>query len=115
MTWNPSSARDALQRSALTTFIDERKKICSFRLENGREIALLEENSKKVSVYVWPEPIGLPGVKVEKCYAPTATRKGRHSNLELITSTLGFSSRACRVTLVDIHALQALLDWYRTI
>jgi len=113
MAWDPKAARKVLDSSPLTSFVDERDKLSSFRLPSGRELALVEENDKKVSVYLFPAPHNLPNAVLEKHYPPSASNSGRHSNLQLITSTLGFSSDACRVHVKDQEALEALLHWYQ--
>lgn len=113
MTWDPKAARKFLDSSPITSFVDERDKLSNFRLPNGRELALIEENSKKVSVYVFPAPENLPNAILEERYPPTAGTTGRHSNLQSITSTLGFRSEACRMHIKDQKALEDLLHWYK--
>jgi hypothetical protein len=113
MAWDPKAARTALDSSHLAKFVDERDKLSNFRLPNGREIALIEENAKKVSVYIFPAPHHLPNAVVEEHYPPTTTSSGRHSNLQLITSTLGYNSDAYRIHLKDQKSLDELLYWYQ--
>ena len=113
MAWSPIEARRVLDSSPLTSFIDEREKLSSFKLPNGRELALIEENKAKVSVCMFPAPKHLPNTVLEQHYLPTTTASGRHSNLENITSTLGFASNACRMHVKDQKAQEELLHWYR--
>ena len=113
MAWDPKTARKALETSPLVSFVDERDKLSSYKLPNGRELALIEENEKKVSVYLFPAPLNLPNAVLEKHYPPTTSNSGRHSNLQLITSTLGFNSDACRMHVKDEKAMENLLHWYQ--
>ncbi|QBQ53079.1 hypothetical protein [Nitrosococcus wardiae] len=113
MAWNPHKARECLDGSALVSFIDERDKLSAFRLRSGREIALLEENERKVSVYLSCIPQHMPDVVPDGTYTPTASKIGRHSNLELITKTLGFNHHAFKVTILSQDGLERLLAWYQ--
>ncbi len=82
-------------------------------MPSGRELALAEENKQKVVIYLNRAPLHLPGALVEHTYQPSSVNAGRHSNLQLITDTLGFSYKAHRVKVTSSEALERLLFWYQ--
>lgn len=113
MTWNPTQARTLLNISPLVCFIDERNKLSSFKTKSGQELALIEENSFKVSIYLSRIPYHMPMVTLDGIYEPNAYKKGRHSNLALITETLGFEYKAFKAHVKSEAALECLLEWYQ--
>lgn len=113
MAWNPPEARAYLDASPLVTFIGERDKLSGFALKSGRELALIEENEKKVSIYLSCVPQNMPDVVPDGVYPPSASKTGRHSNLELITKTLGFKHQAFKVAVQSRAGLALLLSWYQ--
>ena len=110
---DPKEARRILNSSTETTFIDERDKLSSFKMESGRELALIEENKQKVSLYVEVYPCFMPEVIVEEEYIPQPKNVGRHSNLHYITSKLGFENRAYRLHIKTEEVLELFLNWYK--
>lgn len=113
ITWNPIRARFILDNSPLLTFIDESQKLSAFRTKAGRELALNEENSSKVSVYISRAPYHMPDVKRDADYEPNLGKRGRNSNLESITETLGFKQKVHRVHVESEEGLKLLLAWYQ--
>jgi hypothetical protein len=114
MSWNPIEARKLLDKSSLTTYLNEKDKLVSYKMLSGKELALIEENKFKVSIYVEIAPLGLDDVILTKTYTPTRNKRGRHSNLELITSKLGFSNEAHLLHVKSETGLIDLLDWYQS-
>ena len=110
---NPIEARIILNSSIDTTFIDERDKLSSFKMQSGRELALIEENKQKVSLYVEVYPCFMPEVIVEEEYIPQPKNVGRHSNLYYITSKLGFGNRDYRLHIKTKEGLELFLNWYK--
>jgi hypothetical protein len=113
MSWNPKEARKLLNNSSLTTYLDEKDKLVSYKMISGRELALIEENKFKVSLYVEIVPSELADVMLTKTYEPAKNKRGRHSNLELITSKLGFNNEAYLLHVKSETGLINLLDWYQ--
>lgn len=110
---DPVIARIMLDDASNVEEIGQRDKLVAFRMPSGRELALIEENAKKVSVYTEVYPKHMPDVVCEKTYPAVTTRQGRHSNLELITNNLGFSDRAHRLHLKTEESLERFLTWYQ--
>ncbi len=113
MVWNPVQARSQLNKSKLICLIDERDKLSAFKTNSGRELALIEENKTKVSIYLSRVPYHMPDVVLDNRYEPNGTKMGRHSNLALITKTLGFEYAAFKVHVKSEVALDRLLNWYQ--
>lgn len=113
MAWNPIQARSLLDSSLLVSFISERDKLSAFKTKSGRELALIEENSSKVSIYLTRIPYHMPMIKPDGVYGTNADKRGRHSNLALITETLGFEHKAYKVHVESEVALERLLAWYQ--
>ncbi|WP_064608963.1 hypothetical protein [Photobacterium sp. J15] len=113
MSWDPKKARNLLDKSSLTTYLNEMDKLVSYKMLSGRELALIEENKFKVSIYVEIAPSELDDVILTKTYEPTKNKRGRHSNLELITSKLGFNNEAHLLHVQSETGLINLLDWYQ--
>ena len=113
MIWNPTKARSLLGKSHLLTFIAERDKLSAFQFSSGRELALNEENTSKVSIYLSRVPYHMPMVTPDGIYEPNADRRGRHSNLQFITKTLGFNHKIYKVHVESEAALEHLIGWYQ--
>ena len=113
MSWNPKEARKLLDKSSLTTSLDEMDKLVSYKMLSGRELALIEENKFKVSIYVEISPSELDDVMLTRTYEQTKNKRGRHSNLEVITHKLGFNNEAHLLHVKSETGLINLLDWYQ--
>lgn len=113
MTWNPSQARTLLDSNPLLNLSDEKKKLSAFKLNSGRELALIEENKSKVSIYLSCAPLHMPDVFLDETYEPSSSKKGRHSNLALITESLGFEHKVYKVHVKSDIALKRLIEWYQ--
>lgn len=113
MTWNPVAARKRLEASSLACFKGELEKLSAWMMPSGRELALSEENKRKVTIYLSRAPRHLPGVAVEHTYLPSLVNAGRHSNLQLITDTLGCTHKAHRLSVESLEAFERLLLWYQ--
>ena len=113
MIWNPVEARKFLDNSPLVEYLDERDKLVAYKTTTGNELALIEENAKKVSVYVSRYPNYMPDVLLDGSYKPTTEKKGRHSNLELITESLGFNHQAFKLNITSKSGFDLFLSWYQ--
>jgi hypothetical protein len=113
MAWSPSEARKLLDLSANVIFIRSIKKLSGFEMGSGRQLALSEENSNKVSIYMKCVPQNMPDVLVEQAYSPTTKRVGRHADLEGLISSLGYSESAYRVNVASKSGLERLIYWYK--
>jgi len=113
MTWDPTAARTLLNGSSIVKFQDELSKLSVFKFDSKREIALLEENKFKVSIYLSCAPCNMPDVVIDEEYHPTSEKSGRHSNLQVITQTLGFGHKAFKVEVKSMSGLVKLLEWYQ--
>lgn len=113
MELNPTVARKILESSPVVIFRDEREKLSCFQTSSGRELALIEENKSKVSVYLEVYPMYLAETVMEKVYEPTSKNEGRHSNLQYISTKLGHSDRIYKMHIQSEEALEKLLHWYQ--
>ena len=110
---NPINARRILDTSPIVNFRYEREKLSCFETASRRELALIEENKGKVSIYVEIYPKHLPEAVMEKEYKPTPTNEGRHSNLQYISANLGHSNLVYRMQIQSEDALNKFLHWYQ--
>jgi len=113
MSWSPVVAKKVLLANSLVTFSREVDKVSGFVFKSGRELALIQENTKKVSIYVSVAPINMPYVEVDRIYEPTMTKSGRNADVEAVCRTLGYEYQAFSLHIKTSAAFQLLLNWYQ--
>ena len=113
MSWSPIEARKILDSISDLTFKRSVKKLAGYELKSLRQLALSEENKVKVTLYVSRVPYHLTGVTVEEKYEPTTSRNGRHADLEGLVETLGFATKAYRISIGSPESLKDFMQWYK--
>ena len=113
MSWSPIEARKVLDSIPDLTFKRNVKKLAGYELLSGRQLALSEENKVKVTLYISRVPYHLAGVTVEEKYEPTSERTGRHADLEGLVESLGYSSKAYRISISSSISLKDFIHWYK--